>query len=78
MKFEKLYWQVLAFVCIIFVLSIIMGGIRYHESNRPPITDEVEAVANDLGCSYIEQSYRNPKNFYIDCGDDQIRIIELD
>ena len=40
--------------------------------------DEVIAEAANLGCSYIEQSFKHPQNFYIDCGDGNIRIIKLE
>lgn len=39
---------------------------------------QVVSMAEDLGCTYIEQSTRNPDNFYIDCGDDEIRIIKVE
>ena len=40
--------------------------------------DQVVAMAEDLGCTYIEQSYHHRENYYIDCGDDNIRIIKVE
>jgi hypothetical protein len=47
-----------------------------HQRER--LTDNLNAVAEDLGCTFIEQSYQNPNNFYIDCGDDDIRILKVE
>ena len=54
---------------------IVTKGILDGRNN---LHNQVVAVAEDLGCTYIEQSYHHPENFYIDCGDDNIRIIKLE
>lgn len=52
--------------------------IRAELNWRDTTHDQVVAVAEDLGCTYIEQSYYHPENFYIDCGNDEIRIIKME
>ena len=45
---------------------------------RDTVHDQVVTAAEDLGCTFIEQSYYHPENFYVDCGNDEIRIIIKD
>ena len=45
---------------------------------RDTTHDDIVSAAEDLGCTFIEQSYYHPENFYIDCGNDEIRIITKD
>jgi uncharacterized Zn-finger protein len=44
---------------------------------RDATHNQVVAVAEDLGCTFIEQSYYHPERFYIDCGDGNIQILTL-
>ena len=63
----------------VIALATIAGVVAGKAVDaRDTLHDDVVAVAEDLGCTFIEQSYRNPENFYIDCGDDEIRIITLE
>lgn len=64
-----------AIITVATVAGVLAGKMVYA---RDTIHDQVVAAAEDLGCTYIEQSYYNPENFYIDCGDDNIRIIKLE
>ena len=68
---------------ILAVVGIGMCGVlgwAWAEQDRAKESThtQVVAVAEDLGCKYIEQSYHHPENYYIDCGDDNIRIITLE
>ena len=44
---------------------------------RDATHNQIVAVAEDLGCTFIEQSYYHPENFYVDCGSDGVQIITL-
>lgn len=61
------------------IIAVVILGflvIRTMLENRNTAHDKIVAAAEDLGCTFIEQSYYHPENFYIDCGDDEIRIIK--
>lgn len=76
--FNKTFTELAGYV-VLGLLFAFFIYIIYHSKNvRAEVNDQVIAVAEDLGCTFIEQSYRNPENFYIDCGDDEIRIIKLE
>ena len=67
------------YVFVVITLSTVAGVVAGKMLDARDTThDQVVAVAEDLGCTFIEQSYQNPENFYIDCGDDEIRIIKLE
>ena len=66
-----LLWTVFAIISAALIMLPIV-----HQRER--LTDNLNAVAEDLGCTFIEQSYQNPNNFYIDCGDDDIRILKVE
>lgn len=57
---------------IVFAITTVVVN-SYKNDYR-----EVKEMAEDLGCTYIEQSNHNKDNFYIDCGDDEIRIIKME
>ena len=62
-------------ITVATVAGVLAGKMVYA---RDTVHDRVVTAAEDLGCTYIEQSYYHPENFYIDCGDDNIRIIKLE
>ena len=62
-------------IAIAFI-TIWAVGLSYEGHQKQLLLDKVKTAADDLGCAYIEQSYKNPNNFYIDCGNDEIRIIK--
>ena len=74
MKISNILLHVVGFGCI------AVFGWAWTEADKAKqgTHDRVVAVAEDLGCTYIEQSYYHPENFYIDCGDDNIRIIKME
>ena len=76
MRFNK--QDVLAISIAVAFITIWAVGLTYEGHQKQLLLDQVHTAAEDLGCTYIEQSYKNPNNFYIDCGDDQIRIIKLE
>ena len=71
---QKIVLVVLAVIIVIFTALVVIGIIDARNDTQ----DQVVAVAEDLGCTFIEQSYHHPENYYIDCGDDEIRIINLE
>lgn len=78
MKLNIKNWDpVMAFGILGFIIMAVFVA-RVDHNHRTELADQVEAIADDLGCSYIEQSWKNPNTFYIDCGDDEIRIIKMD
>jgi hypothetical protein len=62
---------VLTLVLVVIVIKGILDG-------RNNLHNQAVAVAEDLGCTFIEQSYHHPENFYIDCGNNNIRIIKVE
>lgn len=63
----------------VIALATVAGSLAGRMLDaRDRTHDDVVAVAEDLGCTFIEQSYHNPENYYIDCGDDNIRIITVE
>ena len=71
----KLNFYLFFIITVATVAGVLAGKMIYAKDT---VHDKVVAAAEDLGCTYIEQSYHHPENFYIDCGDDQIRIIKLE
>lgn len=69
---------VIAFTVVIVVVSILGFTIGQYLEKLDHTQAQIVAVAEDLGCTYIEQSYHHPENYYIDCGDDNIRIIKIE
>lgn len=78
MKFNIKNYDLTMFIGILVFIGMIVFVARVDHNHRTELADQVEAIANDLGCSYIEQSWKNPNTFYIDCGDDEIRIVKMD
>ena len=74
MKLSNILLHVAGFGCVALL------GWAWAEEDKIKQNNyhQIVAVAEDLGCSYIEQSFKHPQNFYIDCGDDNIRIIKLE
>ncbi len=62
-------------ITVATVAGVLAGKMVYAKDTTH---DQVVAAAEDLGCTFIEQSYYHPENFYINCGDDNIRIIKLE
>lgn len=71
----KLNVYLFVIITIATVAGVLAGKMVYA---RDTVHDQIVAAAEDLGCTFIEQSYYHPENFYIDCGNDEIRIIKLD
>jgi uncharacterized membrane protein len=71
----KLNVYLFVIITIATVAGVLAGKMIYA---RDTTHDKVVEVAEDLGCTFIEQSYYHPENFYIDCGNDEIRIITKD
>jgi hypothetical protein len=69
--------QKIAMYALIIAVGIL-GCLVIHSmvENRNTTHNKIVAAAEDMGCKFIEQSYYHPENFYIDCGDDEIRIIK--
>jgi hypothetical protein len=68
----KLNVYLFVIITIATVAGVFAGKMVYA---RDTTHDEIVTAAEDLGCTFIEQSYYHPENFYIDCGNDEIRII---
>ena len=66
-----------ASIAVVFI-TIGAVGLTYEGHQKDRLLEQVRIASDDLGCTYIEQSNKNPNNFYIDCGDDQIRIIKIE
>lgn len=71
----KLNIYLFVIITVATVAGVLAGKMVYAKDT---VHDQVVTAAEDLGCTYIEQSYYHPENFYIDCGDDNIRIIKLE
>jgi uncharacterized Zn-finger protein len=63
-----------AFIIALLVVLLIAAIV----DSRDTAHDQIVAAAEDLGCVFIEQSYHHPERFYIDCGDDEIRILTVE
>lgn len=72
----KQFVKITVFMAMFTVGVVIIS--RALEDRRNEKLASVIAAAEDLGCTYIEQSYHHPENFYIDCGNDEIRIIKVE
>ena len=66
--------DIFAFITLCAVTGVVVAKMV---DARDATHDKIVAVAEDLGCKLIEQSYYHPENFYIDCGDDGVQIITL-
>lgn len=71
---QKIVLRALVALTVVFAVLVINGVLVGIDRTQV----QVVAVAEDLGCTVIEQSYHHPENFYIDCGDDNIRIINVE
>ncbi len=71
----KLNVYLFVIITIATVAGVLAGKMVYA---RDTVHDQVVKAAEDMGCKFIEQSYYHPENFYIDCGNDEIRIITKD
>jgi len=66
------------YIFAVITLCTVTGVVVAKMADaRDTVHDQVVAAAEDMGCKFIEQSYYHPENFYIDCGDDEIRIIKV-
>ena len=72
----KQFIKITVFMAVFTVGVVIVS--RVLEDRRNEKLAPVIAAAEDLGCTYIEQSYHHPENYYIDCGNDEIRIIKVE
>jgi len=70
--------RIMFYVLITLILVATVASVVREIAGIDRTNAQVTAVAEDLGCKVIEQSYRHPENFYIDCGDDNIRIINVE
>jgi hypothetical protein len=66
--------DIFAFITLCAVTGVVVAKMV---DARDATHNQVVAVAEDLGCKLIEQSYYHPENFYIDCGSDGVQIITL-
>jgi len=66
--------DIFAFITLCAVTGVIVAKMV---DARDATHDKIVAVAEDLGCKLIEQSYYHPENFYVDCGSDGVQIITL-
>jgi hypothetical protein len=66
--------DIFAFITLCAVTGVVVAKMV---DARDATHDNIVAVAEDLGCKLIEQSYYHPENFYVDCGDDGVQIITL-
>jgi hypothetical protein len=64
-----------ALIIVMVILGFLM--ICAIVESRSTTHDNIVAVAEDLGCKLIEQSYYHPENFYVDCGSDGVQIITV-
>jgi uncharacterized Zn-finger protein len=71
----KLNVYLFVVITIATVAGVLAGKMVYAKDTTH---EQVVTAAEDLGCTFIEQSYYHPENFYIDCGNDEIRIITKD
>jgi uncharacterized Zn-finger protein len=71
----KLNIYLFVIITVATVAGVLAGKMVYAKDTTH---EQVVTAAEDLGCTFIEQSYYHPENFYIDCGNDNIRIIKLE
>jgi hypothetical protein len=71
-KYTFIY--IFAVITLCTVTGVVVAKIV---DARDATHDKIVAVAEDLGCKLIEQSYYHPENFYVDCGDDGVQIITV-
>jgi uncharacterized Zn-finger protein len=69
---KVIMWAVI--LSAVFFAGFMLFGVA---QKRNIAHAEITAVAEDLGCTFIEQSYYHPENFYIDCGDGNIQILTV-
>jgi hypothetical protein len=62
---------------VVLFCGLFLAVTIYAVYSKDQTVDEITAVADDLGCELIEQSYYHPENFYVDCGDDGVQIITV-
>jgi len=70
-KYTFIY--IFAVITLCTVTGVVVAKIA---DARDTAHDKIVAAAEDIGCKFIEQSYYHPENFYVDCGDNEIRIIK--
>jgi hypothetical protein len=68
------FFDIFALITLCAVTGVVVAKMV---DARDATHDKIVAVAEDLGCKLIEQSYYHPENFYIDCGSDGVQIITL-
>jgi len=71
---QKILLGSLAVITVVLAVVVVKGMLDGIDRTNQQVT----AVAEDLGCTVIEQSYYHPERFYIDCGNDEIRIIKVE
>lgn len=73
-RLQKTMFMALATVTVVLAVLVIAGLL----DSRDRAHDQLVAVAEDMGCELIEQSYYHPERFYVDCGDGNIQLITLE
>lgn len=58
---------------------IVCFGTLIHADNikRDEIAKQLTAIAVKMNCVPVEQSYRNPDKFYVYCGNDVYKVVDL-
>lgn len=67
---QKFVLVALITVTLVLVVLVVKGMLD--------ASIQVKAAAEDLGCKFVEQSYHHPERFYVDCGNGEIRIINME
>jgi hypothetical protein len=65
-------------LAILILISVFMWGVVTVIGHINTTNNQIVAVAEDLGCTFVEQSYYHPERFYIDCGEGNIQILTLE
>ena len=66
--------DIFAFITLCAVTGVVVAKMV---DARDATHNQIVAVAEDLGCKLIEQSYYHPENFYVDCSSDGVQIITV-
>ena len=67
----KILWIVFSLIAV----SLIMLPISHQRDRQVTALND---IAKGMGCTFIEQSYSNPNNYYVDCGNNIVRIIKAE
>lgn len=70
---QKTMFMALTTVTVVLAVLVIASLL----DSRDRTHDQLVAVAEDMGCEFIEQSYYHSERFYVDCGDGNIQLITL-